>query len=171
VWIISTLGHAAQLIRIMSIHDPSSQCSLSAALIGTWELLTREDRTQNGGHRIEPSLGANPIALLFFDAHGHFAVQFMNRERDKMPDVDISGPISNNSRARGGYDAYFGTYKVDDSAGSVTTRLSAALSPENVGQVFTRTMIVSGDELTIRLATSTFAGEPVVRTLRWKRVG
>ena len=155
----------------MSLHEAKSPGSLSAALIGTWELLTREDRTPGGEQRIEPSLGADPIAMLFFDSHGHFAAQFMKRDRDNMPEVAISGPIPNNSRAKGGYDAYFGTYQVDDAAGSVTTRLSAALSPDNVGQAFTRTMDVFGDELVIRLATSTAAGEPVVRTLRWKRVG
>jgi lipocalin-like protein len=155
----------------MSIQVATLKGSLSGALIGTWELLTREDRTSDGELRIEPSLGANPIALLFFDGHGHFAAQFMNRERGKTPSVDISGPISNNSRARDGYDAYFGTYQVDELVGSVTTKLSAALSPENVGQVFTRKMDVSGDELTIQLATSAITGEAVIRTLRWKRIG
>jgi hypothetical protein len=155
----------------MSVNAPPLKNSLSGSLIGTWELLTREDRTQGGELRIEPSLGSNPIALLFFDGHGHFAAQFMNRERDKVPGVNISGPILNNSRARDGYDAYFGTFQVDDSTGSVTTRLSAALSPENIGQVFARKMCVSGDELTIQLATATIEGEAVIRTLRWKRVG
>jgi hypothetical protein len=113
----------------------------------------------------------NPIALLFFDGLGHFAAQFMNRERDEKPNVNISGPISNNSRARDGYDAYFGTYQVDESASDVSTKLSAVLSPENVGQTFVRKMNVTGDELTIQLATSTISGEAVVRTLRWKRIG
>ena len=155
----------------MNIHAAKSKGALSGAIIGTWELLTREDRTHDGELRIEPTIGANPVALLFFDGSGHCSAQFMNRDRGKVASVDASGPASNNSRARGGYDAYFGTYEVDDSAGSVTTRLLGALSPENVGQVFTRTMTVSGEELTIRLATSTGTGEAVVRTLKWKRVG
>jgi hypothetical protein len=32
-------------------------------------------------------------------------------------------------------------------------------------------MTVVGDELTIRLETATGDGEPVTRTLKWKRVG
>jgi hypothetical protein len=35
----------------------------------------------------------------------------------------------------------------------------------------TSTMSVVGEELTIRLETATASGEPIVRTLRWKRVG
>ena len=77
----------------------------------------------------------------------------------------------NNSQARGGYDAYFGTYTVDDTHGAVTQTLTGALSSANVGLVLTRVMTVVGDELTIRLETATRDGEPVTRTLRWKRVG
>jgi hypothetical protein len=144
---------------------------LSAALVGTWELLSREDRTRAGEIRAEPSLGSDPVALLFFDKRGHFAAQFMKRDRGSAPAVELAQSAPNNSRARGGYDAYFGSYSVDDSLGTVTTRLVGALSQENVGQVFTRSMSVIGDELTIRLETASANGEPVVRTLRWGRVG
>ncbi len=154
---------------------PSNQASdrpLSAALVGTWELRSRVDRTPAGESRIDPSLGPDPVGLLFYDDQGHFAAQFMKRRRgspsDADADVAAAGP--NNSRARGGYDAYFGTYTVDDERGTVTQKLVGALSPENVGQVLTRAMTVDGDELTIRLETATTEGEPVVRTLRWRRI-
>jgi len=155
----------------METQHTSSQRPLSVALVGTWELLTREDYTRGGERRIDPGLGANPIALLYFDAKGHFAAQFMKQDRGTESAADPVKTPPNNSRARGGYDAYFGTYAVDDAAGTVTTRQVAALSPENVGQLFVRTMSVEGDELTIRLETATPGGEPIVRTLRWKRVG
>ena len=92
--------------------------------------------------------------------------------RDRGPTrVDASASAApNNSRAQGGYDAYFGTYTVNDVHGTVTQHLVGALSPENVGQVLTRAMTVVGDELTIRLETATAAGEPIIRTLRWKRI-
>ena len=105
----------------------------SAALVGTWELVSRVDRSA-------------PAA-----------------------DAAASGP--NNSRAVGGYDAYFGTYTVDDAKGTVTQRLSGAWSAENVGQVLTREMLVEGDTLATALDTATAHGEPVTRTLIWKRVG
>jgi len=155
----------------METRDAPSHGPLSTALIGSWELLSREDRTRAGELRIEPSLGANPVAFLIFDRQGHFAAQFMKRERGTTPEAGAAGSVPNNSRAQGGYDAYFGTYLVDDSRGTVTTRLAGALSPENVGQVFVRTMSVAGDELTIRLETASPGGEPVIRTLRWRRVG
>jgi hypothetical protein len=155
----------------MESQNPHSRKALSASLIGTWELLSREDTTHAGERRVDPGLGANPIALLIFDKEGHFAAQFMKRDRNAAAETESTNLAPNNSRARGGYDAYFGTYKVDDSLGTVTTHLVGALSPENVGQVFTRTMGVTGDELTIRLESATASGEAITRTLLWRRVG
>jgi hypothetical protein len=159
--------------------DPSSPSEpLSKVLVGTWELLSRVDRTAAGERRIEPGLGEDPVALLYYDGSGHFAAQFMKRDRamDAPPAphgaVAVGGTgAPNNSRAQGGYDAYFGTYTVDDSRSTVTQRLLGALSPENVGLVLTRAMIVEGDRLTIALDTAAADGEPVRRTLVWRRAG
>lgn len=151
--------------------DSTSIQPLSAALVGTWELVSREDHTPDGQRRVDPSLGADPIALLIYDRSGHIAAQFMKRDRASTPSDLPVVAAPNNSRAHGGYDAYFGSYTVDDAGGAVTQRLVGALSPENVGHVLTRAMMVAHDELTIRLDTTTVEGEPVTRTLRWKRVG
>lgn len=146
--------------------------SLSSQLLGTWLLVDRVDRTRAGERRIEPSLGEDPVALLHYDDSGHFAAQFMKRDRSAASaaaDVVTVAAAQNNSRAQGGYDAYFGTYTVDDMQGTVTQRLLGALSAENVGQVLTREMHVDGDRLTIHVATTAPDGEPVTRTLTWKR--
>ncbi len=140
---------------------------LAVRLRGSWELVSRIDRAPDGKRREEPSLGSDPIAFLVFDATGHFAAQFMKRDRASAVDAPAG---RNNSRARDGYDAYFGTYEVDEVGGLVKTRLLAALAPESVGQVFTRRMAVEGDALTIELDTTTVTGESVRRTLSWRRV-
>jgi Lipocalin-like domain len=152
----------------VSIH---TSIPLSKALIGSWELLSREDLTAAGERHIDPSLGADPFGLLFYDSKGHFGAQFMKRVRDSSAAETAQQTAPNNSRAQGGYDAYFGTYAVDDAKGTVTQRLVGALSRENVGQVLTRTMTVVADELAIRVETASSSGIPVVRTLRWRRVG
>jgi hypothetical protein len=144
--------------------------TLSTTLPGTWQLLSRTDVTASGERRREPSLGEDPVALLIYDRSGHFAAQFMRRDRS----VDVpEGPrgAANNSRAQGGYDAYFGTYTVDDATRQVTQRLEAALSREHVGAVLTREMDVQGDTLVIRLETNVADGTAVTRTLTWRRVG
>ena len=141
---------------------------MSTPLVGSWELLSRVDRTQRGEERVEPSLGSDPVAFLVFDATGHFAVQFMKRNRASGVDAPASG--SNNSRARAGYDAYFGTYTYDEARQELKTLLKGALSPENVGQEFVRRAAVDGEILNLGLDTTAADGQPVTRTLRWRRV-
>lgn len=147
----------------------SSKRPLGETLIGTWKLVSRRDRTAAGEPRVEPTLGEDPFGLLFYDRGGNFAAQFMKRDRSG-PAAEAAAAGSNNSRAQGGYDAYFGTYTIDEATGMVTQRLTGALSKENVGMVVTRGMEVEGDTLTIRLNTTAVSGEAVVRTLVWKRI-
>jgi hypothetical protein len=141
---------------------------LSAVLPGTWKLVSRTDCNHDGERRVEPSLGEDPVALLFYDRSGNFAAQFMKKDRSS-PLIEVAASASNNSRARGGYDAYFGTYTINEAEKTVTQRLVGALSEENVGLVVTRSMVVEGDTLTIKLETTTADGEAVIRTLIWSR--
>jgi hypothetical protein len=144
--------------------------ALSARLPGTWQLVSRIDVTASGERRVDPALGEDPVALLYYDRAGHFAAQFMKRDRaTAVPDAP--GGAANNSRAIGGYDAYFGTYSVDDARGTVTQCLHGALASENVGAVLTREMTVMDDILTIDVHTSAPDGTRIVRTLTWLRVG
>jgi len=154
----------------MTTSSSLGSSALSATLPGTWQLQSRIDVTESGERRPEPSLGEDPVALLIYDRSGHFAAQFMRRDRSVViPD----GPdgAKNNSRARGGYDAYFGTYTIDDERATVTQTLLAALSAENVGHVLTRAMEVRDDTLVIRLEATAADGTEVTRTLTWQRVG
>ena len=154
----------------MTPSKPMNGPPLSATLPGTWQLLSRIDVTASGERRPEPSLGEDPLALLIYDRSGHFAAQFMRRDRSgDVPD----GPsgAKNNSRAQGGYDAYFGTYTIDDEKGSVTQHLLGSLSRENVGTVLTRAIEAQHDTLVIRLETMAADGTTVTRTMTWRRVG
>jgi hypothetical protein len=143
--------------------------TLATQLIGTWRLVSREDRTAAGERRIDPGLGADPVAMLVYDTAGNFAAQFMRRDRSG-DEVAVAAPAGlNNSTAVGGYDAYFGKYTVDEASSSVTQTLDGALSPGDVGKVVTREMHVDGDTLTIVLATTSGDGEGITRTLIWRR--
>jgi Lipocalin-like domain len=114
-------------------------------------------------------LGTDPIALLIYDRAGNFSAQFMKRNRTSAPENVSASSGPNNSRAQGGYDAYFGTYTVDDEHGRVTQRLVGALSGENVGQELTRSLSIISSELFIQVETAKPSGERLVRILRWRR--
>jgi lipocalin-like protein len=139
-------------------------------LVGTWRLLSRIDRDASGKPVDEPSLGSDPLALLFFDRAGNFAAQFMRRDRSGA----VTGPVftgQNNTTAIGGYDAYFGTYEVDEASGDVQTRLVGALSNGHVGATMMRNMKVEEGKLVIRLTTTAADDTLVHRTLTWERAG
>ena len=144
--------------------------SLQLDLTGTWRLLSRIDRDASGKPVDEPTLGSDPLAILFFDGAGNFGAQFMKRDRS----VPVAAPaftVQNNTTAVGGYDAYFGTYEVDDASGDVRTRLVGALSPIHVGATMTRNMQIEGGKLIIRLTTTAADDTVVHRTLTWERAG
>lgn len=138
-------------------------------LIGVWWLEKRIDHAADGSRRIDPTLGPDPIGILTY-APTHFAAQFMKRDRSGTAATAL-GAGANNTAAVGGYDAYFGTYEINHRTGEVLHRLVAALTEANVGIEVSRTLNVEGDSLTITLATSTLEGEPVTRTLTWRRIG
>jgi hypothetical protein len=140
-------------------------------LIGTWKLLSREDVAADGQRRIDPILGADPVAYLIYDASGHFSAQFMKRDRASTQAAAPAGSPTgaNNSHAVNGNDAYFGTYSVG-ADGMVTQTLEGALSAVDVGKVVTRRFRIAGSELTIALETTASDGQPVTRTLKWQRL-
>jgi len=143
--------------------------SLSSKLRGTWLLRSRIDVTKDGARHPDPMLGDDPVALLIYDGTGHFSAQFMKRDRTSLTQAAPNPNAKNNTTAQGGYDAYFGTYTVDDARGTVTQRVLGSLSAANVGMVLTRGMEVTGDTLVITLETTAADGAPVVRTLTWQR--
>ena len=136
---------------------------------GTWWLLSREDRTTDGQKRIDPILGSDPIAILVY-ARNHFAAQFMKRERNADTLKQDTGARQNNTSAIGGYDAYFGTYQVNEGTNQVAHTLVGSINPANIGMTVYRDLRVDGDRLIIQLDTTTRDGEPVTRTLTWKRI-
>ena len=150
-----------------------TQASLAKDLIGTWWLIDRIDRAADGSTRPEPTLGADPLAMLTY-TKDRFAAQFMRRGREKESDAPAAATptaaAKNNTSAADGYDAYFGTYRVLES-GEVLHKLDASVVRANVGVEVTRSLAVADNQLTITLATATKDGEPVTRTLRWSRIG
>ena len=153
-------------VPILSV--PSGNLSLE--MRGVWWLLTREDRTEDGNKKIDPILGGNPMGILTY-APNHFAAQFMKRDRSDNQTNNLSFSNLNNTVAVGGYDAYFGTYKVDEQTGKVTHTLIGSVNPLNIGMTVSRDLRVEENKLIIQLQTATPEGEQITRTLTWDRIG
>jgi len=111
--------------------------SIKDQLIGTWRLVARDVVHPDGSSNLDPAYGPKyPIGYIMYDKTGHMAVQFMGLDR----------PNDQSSRA---YDAYFGTYTIDETSKptKVTHHREGSLNPRDVGGDVTRDILLNGDEL------------------------
>ena len=95
----------------------------------------------------------------------------MKRDRSRQGSAFGRVQAKNNTVGANGYDAYFGTYSVDETAGTLTTHLEGSISPANVGNTFLRDVRVVGNELIIQLHTTAIDGTAIIRTNTFSRIG
>ena len=149
---------------------------VSAQLIGGWSLLSRVTTTADGKTLADPGLSVLPKGVLIYDAYGHVAAQLSRPGRtvDMLGDecrkaMEVKG-TNDTAQTILGYDAYFGTYTVDEKQGIVTHHLESALFPGDIGKSIIRHFTIAGDVLTIKFTTTLGDGTPVTRTLVWSRL-
>ena len=149
---------------------PPPTGNLAATILGIWKLKSREDVDAAGQVHIDPFLGRDPLGILCFGPT-HFAAQFMKRDRSRQENVPPRVWAENNTVAVNGYDAYFGTYTVDEIGGTLTTYLEGSISPENICATYVRNVRVVHNELIIQLDTTALDGTAVIRTNIFSRIG
>jgi len=139
-------------------------------LVGTWRLISRVVRLEDGA-AVQEGLGTTAKGYLMYDSSGHMAVQLLRPDRSTAIDCNTSSsaPSDNSPQLLNGYEAYFGTYTIDETNQTVTHHLEGALAAADVGRNLVRKFQISGDKLTIVVRTST-PKERQIRTLTWERV-
>jgi hypothetical protein len=137
-------------------------------MLGSWELQQRTVRRASGEVVNDPVLGENPIGRLFYDASGHMALQMMRQGRTQAINEPSHPEQAKNVRVVLGYDAYFGSFTVDEAAGTVTHHVEGSLFPEDLGKDFTRRFRVEGDTFELNFTSPTADGE-IIRTLVFQR--
>jgi hypothetical protein len=144
--------------------------SSGGQLVGTWRLISRVVRLEDGT-AVQEGLGTTPKGYLMYDASGHMAVQLLRPDRPAAIDCSPSGSAQSNNSPQllNGYEAYFGTYTIDETNHTVTHHLEGALAAADVGKSLVRNFQVSGEKLTIVVRTGS-PKEKQIRTLTWERV-
>lgn len=162
-----------QAIRNEAAHSPSS---VRAQLVGSWRLLSRESRGEGGQIEADKGLSSLPLGVLIYDQSGHVAAQLSRKDRtvsmfrDECAIAAETKGTPDTAQTVLGYDAYFGTYTLNEREGIVTHHLEAAIWPGDIGKNIDRHFTISGDRLTIRFDTTTRDGVKVTRTLVWERM-
>jgi hypothetical protein len=123
-------------------------------LQGAWRYIGTRLNGQNWDR------GANPKGMVYYGPHGEMSVQIA-------PDVartraaNVMTP-DEAFLALKDYIAYFGTYTVDETAGTVTHHRDATIQPGDAGD-FVRRVEFNGDRLVLRPPHSTLE-------VTWERI-
>jgi hypothetical protein len=120
-------------------HDHASK------LVGTWKLISAEDKNQQTGQWVPYTFGNPPSGYFIYDATGHASVQIMTTPPQQ---IGSDGPTPDQALAIfNAYIAYYGTYTVDSA--NITVQVEGALDPSQVGTAQVRPYELKGDTLII----------------------
>jgi len=125
---------------------PSSPGPDAQRFVGAWRVVSVTDTRPDGIEVPDLYLGAHPVGLGIYEAKGYVCNGFMNPDRAKWVDGS-SGTQVEMAKAADGYDAYCGTYEIDEGRKTVTHHLRVALVPNDVGADLIRTYEFSGNQL------------------------
>ena len=132
------------LIMQRSLARESGQ-RVQERFIGAWRLVWLEEPDADGKvHR------ADCTGLLVYTRDGHVSVQVMYR--NPQPGGQ-GGPVQ---YAQGGYEASFGTYRIDEGAHTFTLHVDGAMVRSLIGKDLPRAFEFSGNQL---IVTSTDPNE------------
>jgi len=149
---VLTLGAA-------ELQTKTPQSEEAKRFLGTWKLVSI---ISNG--QINRAYGDHPVGMIYYDNTGHMAVQIMpDRLRPKFAEA-IPTPEEAKS-AITGYIAYFGTFRVDEKARTITHHREGSLTPGMVGVDLVRRYEFDSDGRLILTPVEAPAGH-----LRWERI-
>jgi hypothetical protein len=151
--------------------DPAAQGGRDtrSRMLGAWRLESRTVRRGGGEVLRDAVLGAAPVGRLFYDVSGHMSLQMMRQDRAQAISVPSNPQDAKNARVILGYDSYFGSFRLNEAAGTVIHHVEGSLFPEDLGKDFERLLTVDGDRLTLGFTSKTPEGD-VVRTLVFRRM-
>ena len=140
----------------------------NANLVGTWRLASAQYRRNDGS--IINIYGDDPDGMLMYDADGNMSVQIMARHRPQFAVADrLGGTPEQIQSAFQGYQAYYGTYSINENEHAVIHHLAGALLPNWVGVEQKRFFDLTDNRLTLRTPPLMIGGKEAVGYLVWQR--
>lgn len=116
---------------------------LHERLVGGWRLASLEAEGPDGKiHR------ADSTGMLDFTRDGHMSVQVMERN------PPAQAPAGPEQYSRGGYEASFGTYAIDESTHTFTFHVEGALVRTLIGKDLPRAFELSDQQLIVKSTRS-----------------
>jgi hypothetical protein len=139
---------AASGCFIMTVDAIGQKQSLKDQLVGTWTLLSWEQK-KSDGTKIE-RYGAAPKGVAFFDVDRHYIITVMRSDRTKYASNALwQGTPEKNKETADGTVTYFGTYSINEAEGSIAIQVEGSSFPNWNGTQQKRFVAVAGDQLTL----------------------
>jgi Lipocalin-like domain len=138
--------------------------SLKEQLVGTWKLVSWEQK-RDDGTKLE-GYGASPKGIAFFDTGGRYIITVMRSDRAKYVSNTLrQGTPEENKETADGTITYFGTYSTNETDSSIAIHVEGSSFPNWNGSDQKRFVTIAGDQLT--LTVRSVAGGVV--DVIWKR--
>jgi N-acetylglucosamine-6-sulfatase len=159
-----------EMERLLNETVAKPKSAMAGKIIGTWKLVSIEDHTPNS-----PRREYHPTGYIIYDATGRMAVQITRRsDRAKFASEEFAqATTEERAAAFSSYAAYYGTYTINEAAGTITHHIEGSLTPNDVGKDWVRYFKLSGNRITL-IPAETNDGRPAtsspVRSLTWERV-
>lgn len=152
---------------------PSAAKPPQQEFVGAWRLVSVETVRPNG-QVIYPFYGKHPQGLIVYDASGWMSVQIVSDPAPTLPSASsreemLQAPSAEKSAAFDGYYAYYGTWTINESKGTITHHIKQSLFPSERGEEGVRHFELDGDRLTLT-AKAHEMGEEHERKLVWERL-
>ena len=168
---ISKVFAVSVLLLLVSVSDLSAQTAADK-FVGAWTMVSWV-MTDTDGNESYP-YGPEAVGQIVYTETGRVAVHQMNPDAE-LPDVAGLTPSEALARIATTFFAYYGTYTVDESAGTVTHHLEGAMEPTWVGTDQVREFEFVGDDRLILLVTqdnelARSVGAAGTNVVAWERV-
>ena len=163
----SVLGFLVTTGMVLSVLQGSAlgqQRTLSDQLIGTWTLVSWEQKKADGSKL--QRYGADPKGIAFFDARGRYIITVMQSGRANYASNALwQGTADENKATADGTITYFGAYTVSEGDRSIDIFVEGSSFPNWNGTRQKRFVTVTEDQLTLTVRP---AGGDAVDVI-WKR--
>ena len=137
--------------------------------VGTWRFISIEQRNAKG--ELLPVISGR-TGFIIYTPTGHMAVQLMEDDRKEFAAAQPSGEEARAALAS--YNAYSGTFTVNEAQGTVTHHRKTKLTPGTVdalgGTDVIRSYRFSDNQLMLTPPPRMIDGEELTRTLIWERI-
>jgi lipocalin-like protein len=138
--------------------------SLKEQLVGTWTLLSWEQK-KGDGTKLE-RYGTNPNGIAFFDGGGRYIITVMRSDRAKYASNALwQGSPEENKETADGTITYFGTYSISEADSSIAIHVEGSSFPNWITTDQKRFVAIVGQQLTLTVRPP---GGDVVDVI-WKR--